>query len=106
MKTGQSSTCSCPEFAIAPAARKGRISSNNPPDSATPSARCTGIALDPATGNVSFQWGGVGRAFQLEGATNVLGPWLPLSPVLVEPPTLDAGALTNAPQGFHRRRLW
>jgi hypothetical protein len=44
--------------------------------------------------------------FQLEKATNVLGPWLPLGPVLTEPPVVDLGALTNSPQGFYRLRQW
>ena len=44
--------------------------------------------------------------FQIEKATNVLGPWLPLSPILVEPPFTDPGTLSNFHQGFYRLRQW
>jgi len=82
------------------------VSDAGPSPPTTPALRCTGVLPQPATGNVTLQWEGSGRVFQLEKATNILGPWLPLSPILVEPPVTDIGALTNAPQGFYRLRQW
>lgn len=68
--------------------------------------RCTGLSFDRRTGTISFQWDSPGQVFQLEKATNVLGPWLPASPILTEPAATDTGALTNAHQGFYRLRQW
>lgn len=72
----------------------------------TPALRCAVSSVAPATGDVTLRWEGAGRLYQVEKATKVLGPWLPLSPVLLEPPAVDLGALTNAPQAFYRVRQW
>jgi hypothetical protein len=82
------------------------VSDASPPPPITPALRCTGIIPQPATGDVVLQWEGSGRVFQLEKATNILGPWLPLSPILLGPPVTDTGTPTNAPQGFYRLRQW
>ena len=74
--------------------------------SATAGAGAATVGLRSGAANLSFDWTAGGRMFQLEKATNLFGPWLPSSPVLVEPPATDQGALTNAPQSFYRLRQW
>ncbi len=49
---------------------------------------------------------GGSRAFQLERATNVAGPYVPVSPIATDTLFLDAGVLTNQPQSFYRLQQW
>ncbi|MBN2506023.1 MAG: hypothetical protein JXQ71_04950 [Verrucomicrobia bacterium] len=71
-----------------------------------PEPRCSVSRFDPVTGDVVLSWEASGRAFQIEKATDMPGPWVPLGPIQVEPPVVDCGALTHAPQGFYRLRQW
>jgi hypothetical protein len=73
---------------------------------ATSTARGTVLRPDPATGDVRLRWEVQGRLYQLEKATNVLGPWLPLGPITPETEFIDPGALGRSPQAFYRLRLW
>jgi hypothetical protein len=82
------------------------VSDAGPPPPTNTPLRCTGVIPQPATGDVTLQWEGSGRVFQVEKATNILGPWLPLGPIVVEPPLTDQGALSNSPQRFYRLRQW
>jgi hypothetical protein len=70
------------------------------------SLRCTAPVLDRNTGSVILGWRGPGRVFQVEKATNVPGPWQPISPILTEPPVIDLEAATQTPHGFYRIREW
>lgn len=69
-------------------------------------ARCADFRLDRATGDVLLRWEATGRLYQLEKATNVLGPWLPVGPLTLEPQFVDPGALSRSGQGFYRLRQW
>lgn len=73
---------------------------------ALPEPTCIGLTLDPVTGDVTFEWKAPGRLFQLERAEEVLGPWLPRTEVVTEPPTSDPGATKGSPRGFYRLRQW
>jgi hypothetical protein len=46
------------------------------------------------------------RVFQLEAATNVLGPFVPLGPISTDLLFVDPGALTNQPRRFYRLHQW
>jgi hypothetical protein len=61
---------------------------------------------DPATGDLPLQWKASGRLYQLEKATNVLGPWPSLSPIMPDSQFTDTNALTLSPQAFYRLRQW
>ena len=76
------------------------------PPAAAGSLRCAAPLLDRNTGSVILGWRGPGRVFQVEKATNVLGPWQPISPILTEPPVIDVGAITKTTNGFYRVREW
>lgn len=82
------------------------VSDLGAPPSTIPAPRCAGIAPDRSSGNIRLEWNAPGRVFQMERATNLAGPWEPASPILTEPPAMDPGAMTNAPQGFYRLRQW
>ncbi|MCP5524261.1 MAG: hypothetical protein H7A46_22220 [Verrucomicrobiales bacterium] len=71
-----------------------------------PAPTCVSLAVDPGTGNVTFEWKAPGRVFQLERAEDVLGPWLPRSAIVTEPPAVDPGAAEGSPRGFYRLRQW
>jgi hypothetical protein len=64
------------------------------------------LRLHISANSLSFDWTSSGRAFQIERAVSLIGPWLPLSPVLTEGPVVDDGALANASQTFYRLRQW
>lgn len=71
-----------------------------------PADRLTAILPDPATGDVTLQFKGLGRVWQLERATGLPGPWEPIGPITADLPLTDFGARTNGPQGFYRLREW
>jgi hypothetical protein len=56
--------------------------------------------------SLTIQRIGGSRAFQLERATNVAGPYVPASPITTDMLFLDAGALTNQPEAFYRLHQW
>ncbi|MBI3852660.1 MAG: hypothetical protein HY298_20575 [Verrucomicrobia bacterium] len=69
-----------------------------------PAPRLLGIDQDPQTGNLTVQWEGKGRVFQLERAANVNGAYLPCSPIIPDSNFHDTAA--NQPQLFYRLREW
>ncbi len=71
-----------------------------------PADHATAITPDPATGNLTLQFAGLGRVWQLERASTLPGPWTPVSPITTDLPLPDAGALTNLPHAFYRLREW
>src|SRR5262249_2433744 len=56
--------------------------------------------------SLSFRISGNGRAFQLERAASVEGPYLPVSSITPDNLIIDAGVLTNRDYGFYRVRQW
>jgi hypothetical protein len=61
---------------------------------------------DQPPASLTVQRSGGNRAFQLERATNVVGPYVPVSPITTDTLFLDAGALTNQPWAFYRLHQW
>ena len=82
------------------------ISDADIPESSQQRPESTGVAIAPGGADLLITWKAGGRVFQLERAPSIVGPWEPISPIQPEPPVLDAGALTNAPQSFYRLRQW
>ncbi len=76
----------------------------------SPAASKTRLGLPQFTnappGSLAFQWTGGGRVVQLERATNLTGPFVPLSPIIPDTTCVDAGTLTNQSQGFYRLHQW
>jgi hypothetical protein len=60
--------------------------------------------LQVAQGAVLLNWAAQGRVFQVEKAADVLGPWLPASPITPDLQFTDA--LTGQAQAFYRIRQW
>jgi hypothetical protein len=82
------------------------ISDATSPGTPAPATHCTRVGVQPGSGDVRFEWETPGRAWQMEKATDLLGPWLPLGPILTEPPAGDPGAASNGVQGYYRLRQW
>jgi len=61
---------------------------------------------DQPPASLTVQRSGGNRAFQLERATNAVGPYVPVSPITTDTLFLDAGALTNQPWAFYRLHQW
>ncbi|PYI82679.1 MAG: hypothetical protein DME26_16805 [Verrucomicrobia bacterium] len=64
------------------------------------------LALNSQNGNVPLNWDGPGKVFQLEKAPDVVGPYLPITPIMVETNFTDVGTLTNSTKAFYRIRQW
>ena len=73
---------------------------------AVPALQFISISPDQKRGDVSVQWEGNAAQAQLELATNVTGPYFPLSPITTKSSFTDVGALTNRPQSFYRLRQY
>ena len=56
--------------------------------------------------SLAFDWSARGHVFQLERATNPVGPYLPASRIDTDGPFLDPGVLTNQAQAFYRLHQW
>jgi hypothetical protein len=57
-------------------------------------------------GNITLDWTGDGRVFQLEKAAAATGPFAPVSPCMVDLNWLDSRATQNHSNGFYRLRQW
>lgn len=71
-----------------------------------PAPTCVSLSVEPGTADVRFEWQALGRVYQLERAEEVLGPWLPRSPIVTKPPASDPGVAKASPHGFYRLRQW
>ncbi len=71
---------------------------------AVPALQFISIAPDHKSGDVRLGWDANGTLAQLERATNVSGPYVPLSPITTDTSFTDVGALTNRSQTFYRLR--
>ena len=77
-------------------------------DTISPAAqpRLAPVDVNRSSGDITLQWQGPGRVFQVEKAGVVTGPYLPLSPIQTESEYLDKGAAKNSSTGFYRLRQW
>lgn len=71
-----------------------------------PPPRLSAPRVNSQTGDLSLQWTGSGQVFQLEKATEVTGPWLPLQPADPATNLTVIGLGTNTPRAFYRLRQW
>ena len=71
-----------------------------------PAPRIVSVTRDPATGGVVVQCDGKGRAFQLERAADLRGPWLPASPIVPELRFEDFADPPDVSAAFYRVRQW
>jgi hypothetical protein len=69
-----------------------------------PAPSFTRIRRLRATGIVELEWEGKGRVWQVLRATNVPGPWTPVSPILPDLMFDDTSATSS--QSFYRLRQW
>lgn len=53
-----------------------------------------------------MDWTASGRAFQVERASAVTGPYLPASPILLQLTFADTNAISAGTSGFYRLRQW
>jgi hypothetical protein len=75
------------------------------PSGATP-LHCQPLIRDQPTSGLTIRWEGGARVFQVEKATNVLGPWQPISAILTDSSVTDPGALRPNAKSFYRIRQW
>jgi hypothetical protein len=75
-----------------------------------PEALATSLSLPQLIGqppaSIQLQRSKGGRVFQLEAATNILGPFIPILPITTDQIFIDADALTNGTQRFYRLHQW
>jgi len=64
------------------------------------------ITIDRGTGNLSVQWNGPGRVFQMERADEVVRPYSPAGPIVPDLTFMDAGVVTNHARSFYRLQQW
>ncbi len=64
------------------------------------------ISLLPSVNGVRLRWESQARVFQVLRADDISGPFLPVSPLLSEPPFDDPAALTTRGQGWYRLQQW
>jgi hypothetical protein len=71
-----------------------------------PAPRIVSIENAAPSGDVTLQWDGLGRAFQLEKAGDVAGPFLPASPIIPDSNWIDSGDAQTNSKAFYRLRQW
>jgi hypothetical protein len=64
------------------------------------------IRVNTSTGGAGLAWQSQGRVFQVESATDITGPFQPLSPILPDLSFEDPGTLTNRARSYYRLRQW
>jgi hypothetical protein len=69
---------------------------------AVPVPQISSIVTDRQTGNVRIDWEASGGMLQLQRATDVLGPYSPVTPITTNVTFTDVGVLTNSPHLFYR----
>ena len=79
------------------------VSDATPPASAP---RILSVQRVAQSGAIALQWDGNGRAFQLEKANALPGPFSPASPILPDLGWIDFGATQTNGAGFYRVRQW
>jgi hypothetical protein len=71
-----------------------------------PAPRIVSIENAAQSGDVTLQWDGLGRTFQLEKAGDVAGPFLPASPIFPDSNWIDSGDAQTNSKAFYRLRHW
>jgi hypothetical protein len=71
-----------------------------------PAPRIVSVSNSPLSGDIILQWDGLGRAFQLEKAGDVAGPFLPASPIIPDSNWIDSGAAQSNSKAFYRLGQW
>src|ERR1044071_1470891 len=71
-----------------------------------PAPKLTSAQAVNGSQSIALQWYGSGRAFQIERAGAVAGPFLPASPILADLSWLDSIAAATNPAAFYRLRQW
>jgi hypothetical protein len=56
--------------------------------------------------SLAVSWRSQARVFQLESATNIAGPFSPVTPIIPDSTATDAGTLQDSPHKFYRVRQW
>lgn len=69
---------------------------------AVPVPQLLSIIPDFQTGNVRLEWDAYGATVQVERASGIGGPYIPLVPITTNSSFTDSGALTNSSQFFYR----
>ena len=64
------------------------------------------LAPNSQNGNVSLNWDGPGKVFQLDKTSDAFGSYLPVTPIIVETNFTEFGVLTNNTKSFYRLRQW
>jgi hypothetical protein len=62
--------------------------------------------LDPANDSVILSWKSNGRAFQVERAHEVLGPWEAITPIIPALTAKDSDSVSFQQRAFYRVRQW
>ncbi len=73
---------------------------NSPPPVLLP------LAMDQPPGSILVGWRGFGRVFQVEGSSNVAGPYRPASAITPDSGAVDTASQTNPAARFYRVRQW
>ncbi len=71
-----------------------------------PSVSQTTIVMDKSSESVRIEWSGDGKVFQVEGADDPGGPYVPLGDISPETNYLDPAAALFKSKSFYRIRLW
>jgi len=71
-----------------------------------PIPKISSVIGSSPVGDLSLNWTGSGRVFQLEKATIATGPFAPISPLMVDLNWLDSRATQSYSNGFYRLRQW
>jgi len=76
----------------------------------TPESTATSLTVPQLTNqppaSIALHRSKGGRVFQLEAASNLSGPFLPIMPLTTDRLFIDAGAVTNGTQRFYRLHQW
>ena len=73
---------------------------------APPAGAQLNMAIKAGTPDLTLTWQGPGRVFQIERATTLTDPFLPVSPIIPDLSWNEVSALNLRPRAFYRLRQW